>query len=347
MALRFVPFHDLERVADTPHVPQVPHVIVDGGPLPSTALTLSHWPGSPTPEHLLDDLSAQIVFHALDHPEVFDTPAGRLEVVSNNHFDQDGLASAFTLVDPDAARSRREQLIDVACAGDFATFTDRDSMRLAFALAAWADPDRSPLDEATFAGSYDEQCGRLYDQLLPRVPELLDDVAALRPWWEAEDAHLTESLDAIDQGVVTIDERPGIDLATVTVPDAWAERMTTRFTINRSEALHPAAVNAATDRLVIATVQGPRHRVECRYESWVMYRSRPVRQRPDLRLLTERLQTAEQGDAVWSADPPGALTPALQVCSGHSTLDPARFRDELERFLAVAAPAWNPRSPAW
>ena len=48
-----------------------------------------------------------------------------------------------------------------------------------------------------------------------------------------------------------------------------------------------------------------------------------------------------------AADPPGALTPTLQVRSGHSTLDPARFRDEVERFLTSAAPAWTPRSPAW
>jgi len=341
MALRFVPYHLLQLRADTPHV------IVDGGPLASTALTLSHWPGSPTPAHLLDDLSAQIAFHAIDHPQVFDTAAGPLEVVSNNHFDQDGLASAFTLVDPHEARCRRVQLIDVARAGDFATFDDRASMRIAFALAAWADPDRSPLDPATFHGGYDEQCGRLYEILLPRVPELLDDVEALRPWWEAEDAHLTESLEAIERGVVTLDERPELDLAVVTVPDHWAERITTRFAINRTEALHPAAVNAATDRLRVAVLQGERCLVECRYESWVMFRSRPVRQRPDMRLLAERLQVLERDDAVWCADGPAALTPALRLCTGETTIDPTQFRDQLERFLATAEPAWDPFAPAW
>jgi hypothetical protein len=35
-----------------------------------------------------------------------------------------------------------------------------------------------------------------------------------------------------------------------------AERMTTPFTIDRSEAVHPAAIHARTDRLRIATVQG-------------------------------------------------------------------------------------------
>jgi len=61
--LRFVGYH---RLADTPNV------VVDGSPTASTVLTLSHWPGSPTPEHLLDDLSAQIAFRALAEPSLFD-----------------------------------------------------------------------------------------------------------------------------------------------------------------------------------------------------------------------------------------------------------------------------------
>ncbi len=329
--MRFVPYHLLDGR---------PHVVVDGGPTDGTALTLSHWPGSPTPIELLDDLSAQIAFHALARPGVFGID--RLEVVTNNHFDQDGLMSAFALVDPDAARARRAQAIDVARAGDFATFVDRDSIRIAFALAAWADPERSPLEPSIFAGEYDEQCGRLYEALLPQMSAVLDAPEEVRPWWDAEDAHLTESLEAIADGIVTVEERPDLDLAIVTVPESWAARATTRFTIDRSEAVHPAAVNAVTDRLRIATVQGGRCSVECRYETWVMFRSRPVMSRPDLRVLADRLNAEEPGDAAWRADAPGALTPALRLDVGDSGLGPTRFRAELERFLVDAPAAWDP-----
>ena len=332
--MRFVPYHQLEGQ---------PHVVVDGGPTEGTCLTLSHWPGSPTPVDLLDDLSAQIAFRALDRPGLLDG----IEIVSNNHFDQDGLVSADALIDPAAAGARRERAIDVARAGDFATFVDRDSMRLAFALAAWADGERSPLDPAIFAGEYDDECGRLYQEILPRMSELLDAPDALRPWWETEDAHLTESLEAIDSGVVTVDERPDVDLAVVTVPEAWAERMTTRFTINRSEAVHPAAINARTDRLRIATVRGERYRVECRYETWVVFRSRPVMGRPDLRPLAARLQDVEIGTAVWHADAPGALTPALTVTAGASAIEPSQFVAEVTGYLAGARSAWDPIHPRW
>src|SRR3954451_20485008 len=114
LPLRFLPY------ADTV---DLPNVIVDGAANVGTRLTLSHWPGSPTPPELLADLSAEIAFRAADEPERF---AG-LEVVSNNHFDQDGLASVYALVEPDGARARREHVIDVARAGDFGTFTSRDA----------------------------------------------------------------------------------------------------------------------------------------------------------------------------------------------------------------------------
>ena len=60
----------------------------------------------------------------LEQPEL--GPPG-VELVSNNHFDQDGLVSIFALVDPDEASPRRAFLEDVASAGDFATFRDRDA----------------------------------------------------------------------------------------------------------------------------------------------------------------------------------------------------------------------------
>lgn len=329
-ALRFVPYDEL---GDTPNV------IVDGSPTASTVLTLSHWPGSPTPIDLLDDLSAQIAFHALDHPGRLDG----IEAVSNNHFDQDGVAAAYALLRPDEALRRRARVIDVARAGDFGTFEDRDSMRIAIAIAAMEDRDRSPLDPATFEGGYPEQCGRLYRAVLPRLGEMIDDVESLRPLWEREDAHLGESLDAIARGVVRIEEDPALDLAVVTVPEGWSEEVITRFTISRSAAVHPAAVNQSTSCFRVAVLQGQRYRVEMRYESWVMYRSRPVLPRPDLRDLAAQLNDTD--GTTWTADRPGALTPTLSS-DGESSIEPTSFVDALQRFLATAPPAWDPYASA-
>jgi hypothetical protein len=333
LPLRFAPY---AATLDTPNV------IVDGAANASTLLTLSHWPGSPTPAELLDDLSAQIAFRALDEPTRFE----HLDVVSNNHFDQDGLASVYALAQPDEAQARREQVVDVARAGDFGSFAQRDSARISFAIAAYDDPDSSPLDPSVFDGAYDDLCAALYAEVLPRFPELLDHPDRSRALWEHEDAHLGESIDAIERGVVDLVERPDLDLAIVTVPERWATRATHRFTQRRTEAVHPMAVDNATDCTRVLLVQGRSYRLECRYETWVMFVSRPVAPRPDLRDLVARLNDLEPAGARWEADAPGALTPTLRLAEGsESGFDPGRFQAEVEGFLARAPAAWDPFRP--
>ncbi len=60
-----------------------PNIIVDGAPLESTVLTLSHWPNNQTDPSLRRDTSTATVFAYLDAPELHqDVP-----IVSNNHFD--------------------------------------------------------------------------------------------------------------------------------------------------------------------------------------------------------------------------------------------------------------------
>lgn len=329
LPLRFVPYHQLGGRAN---------VIVDGSATEGTVLTLSHWPGSPTPDDLLDDLSAQITLRALTQPHRFE----HVQLVSNNHFDQDGLTSVFALVDPDAALARRELLIDVARAGDFGTFQHVEAARIAFALAAYDDPARSPLGPDVFGGSYDEQCGALYEALVPRCAELLDDPESLRPLWEAEDAHLTAGLDAIAAGVVPIEDHPEADLAVVTVPEEWAERAVTRFTVERHNALHPMAINQSTNRMRVLVRHGSSWRLECRYETWVMFRSRPLVPRPDLRDLAARLNEMEGTIGGWTADRPSALTPQLISPAQGTSLSADVVRRETVAFLASASPAWDP-----
>jgi hypothetical protein len=74
-----------------------------------------------------------------------------------------------------------------------------------------------------------------------------------------------------------------------------------------------------------------------------MLTSRPVVPRPDLRPIAERLTELEPAGATWQADPPGALTPFLQLADGaESGLDQARLTTELVELLAAAPPAWDP-----
>ncbi len=305
----------------------VPSIIVDGSAHAETLLTLSHWPNSPTPEALRDDLSAQIAFHYLDHPELH-VPA---EVVSNNHFDQDGLMSVHALVDPDGARSRRERVVDVARAGDFGTYRERDAVRTAWTIAAL---------EAELTGEDG------YAVLLERVPELIDHPERFRPHWAEEDAHLEASEAAIASGAVRIEELDALDLAVVTVPEDWVPHPVHRFTVLGTQALHPTAINNATDCFRVLYVHGHRYEVQYRYETWVRYESRRPLARIDLAPLAEELSEAEPGDARWTFDGVAAIAPALHLVdpgpNAASAISPDRFRARVIDALTTGVPAWDP-----
>ena len=137
-----------------------------------------------------------------------------------------------------------------------------------------------------------------------------------------------------------MEERTDLDLAIVRVPQQWIDRATTRFTVARQDALHPAAVCQSTDCMRVATIQDSSYRVELRYETWVMYRSRQLAPRPDLRVLAQRLSDLDP-DAAWTADAPGALTPTLRH-TGATALAPEAFVGALTDFLRRRATAWDP-----
>ena len=329
-ALRFVAEQEITGI---------PNVVVDGAPNLDTVLTLSHWPGSPTPVELRDDLSAQIAFRALAEPHRFEG----IEAVTNNHFDQDGLTSAHALLNPQHALANRELLIDVARAGDFGTFRSREAARLAMLIAALDDDALSPLPTNDLAAPYPQRCGALYEWALPRVPELLKNLQQWQNLWADEDDHLTRSLQALADGSIQIKEHPELDLAVVEVRKAGSAEPVHRFTRGETATVHPMAINNATDRLRVLTADGNRYSLELRYESWVMVVSRLVMPRPDLRLLAEELNALEPTEGHWRADAPGALTPRLTMTGGtESNLSPAAVITTIRQFLATSPPAWDP-----
>lgn len=328
---RFVPYEDSA---------QAPNVVVDGAPNDGTVLVLSHWPGLPTPPACDADTSAQMVFRYLDRGADLHRHA---QIVTNNRFDQDGLAGIYALVDPDDALRHRELLEGLATAGDFAVAADRDAARLSMAVAALSDPARSPLRQLpTDPG---EACARLYRAALELLPEWLDDIEQCRPLWVDEDAELDAGLRALAPGQVPIEEDVELDLAVVHLPEA-GRSAGHRFTGRMFNGIHPIALHQATDRTTVLTIDRTtgRHHLTCRYEGWVQFRSRTIRPRVDLRPLAERLTGAEPDGAQWTATPPNDLTPELHTAtdSTPSSLDLTDLVNAVKSHLRQADPAWNP-----
>ena len=313
-----------------------PNVVVDGSPNESTVLTLTHWPGYLQPPGFHFDLSAEMAFHYIEHG--IDHP--HAEVVTNNHFDQDGLVGVHALTEPELAEHHRQLLIDVAAAGDFGIYHDRRAARASMTIAAYADNDRSPLAHR-LAGSYDQQCVVLYEETIQLLVPMVVDNDSFRDLWAAEDEELTASERAIAGGVVTIDEVPDVDLAIVAIPVGEQSRGGHRFASEYFDAVHPMALHNATGCFRLLVFHGRRYQFVDRYETWVQYRSRRPLPRVDMRPLAERLTEAERHSASWTASAPGSLTPTMRV-EAESSLDQVVVRELVIDHLRHAAPAWDP-----
>lgn len=314
----------------------VPNIVVDGSPNRSTVLALTHWPGYAQPPGFEFDLSAEMAFHYLDSPPEH-PPA---DVVTNNHFDQDGLVSVHALVDPELSLAHRELLIDVAAAGDFSTYRDRRAARASMAIACYADEDRSPIADR-LVGPYDEQCATLYAATLPLLVPMMIDSDQFRELWAEEDENLTVSEALIERGAVTIEEVDDVDLAIVTVPAGESAHGGHRFAHETFATLHPMALHNATCCFRLLLLHGCHYQFVDRYETWVQYRSRRPRPRVDMRPLAERLIAIESSSTTWSAGAPGSLTPTMEV-DGESSIDPDTVRRMVVDHLRAATPAWDP-----
>jgi hypothetical protein len=226
------------------------------------------------------------------------------------------------------AQQRRDRLIDVARAGDFGRFHHRDAARAAIALASLADDGRG---------------ADAYEGLLPRLLDIVDHVDRYREHWADQDAHINETEAAIANGIIVIDERPDLDLAIVTVPDSWKDRVVQQFTMVASNAAHPYALNNATDRFTIVTCSGGAPQLQYRYETWVHYASRRPRPRVDLADLATALTAEDDGSGRWTFDGVDGLSPRLHLVGGRdTTVTDERFTQLVVAELAAARSTWSP-----
>jgi hypothetical protein len=206
---------------------------------------------------------------------------------------------------------------------------------VAFALAALADPVRSPV--ASLRGALRPTDGLVVTALaategLRLLPGLVADPSAHRRLWEDEMTAFDASRRALDAGWAVIEERPEHDVAIVSVdvthPDA--PRATWR-----GRALHPAAVHTATSMLRVLTVADRHYELRYRYESWVRLVTHRPRPRVDLDGMANELSQRETAGATWLFDGVRALTGALHLEPGaESTLRPEDFIASASSWLA-------------
>jgi hypothetical protein len=263
--------------------------------------------------------------------------------VSNNHFDEDGLVGIFAMLEPSIAGRHRPLLLDVAQAGDFGIFQQREAARITFTLSAYADPETSPLPGSTFQRPYPELANELYLRLLELLPKLLTGVNEYRELWEIEYAKLATSEELIEQGDITIEERPDLDLAIVRLPEDLTRHRVHRFTQQRLAECHPFALHNRTARSRLLLLQGRRVELQYRYEGWVQMASRRPALRVDLSGLANELNQEETTDGRWVFDGVDQITPRFHLDGASTTSIPLdRIVSRVEQVLRAGPPAWNP-----
>ena len=319
----------------------LPNIVVDGAPLPTTLLTLSHWPNNKSPRALRRDTSTATAFAYLDAVPLHQA----VPWVTNNHFDEDGLFSMYAVCEPERALLRRDLLTAASFAGDFGVVTGRDAARLCFVIENLCDPDASILPADTFEEK--DRVAALYTAMLDALPALLRDCGDGWPrygdLWALQDEHLTASQALLTDGVVTVAEQPQLDLAVVRIPAHLRRRQVRRYLEDEFAAVHPFAVNSATACTRILRVQGNHYEFEYRYESWVQLATRRVPLRVHLGGLATRLNELEKGSPGWAAQDATDVVPRLTRTDGTpSTIPLETFLLELENALVSAPVAWDP-----
>ena len=318
-----------------------PHVVVDGEAVSPLSTVLSHWPNSGTPWELKADLSAEIAFNYLDANG--DTSGW----VTNTHLDVDGFVSVFVLAAARLADARRDRLIEVAAAGDFADRASRSAARVAMAIGTLIDRSVSPWPASTFSGGKHDVVAKQYQRLLDEFPDLVDDIDRAQALWRDEDASLSAAETAIDGGQIRVETVSDADVGLVWMKDGWSATAPHRSVLQQDTPCHPLAVHPRTPAYRVAYIDTTtrQYSLSYRFESWVQLVSRAAG-RADLRPLARILTDAEPDGGEWIATGRKTFVGGMwRRDRAPSGIEPDEFAAIVTDYLRDAPITWSPYDP--
>ncbi|HEV8376256.1 MAG TPA: DUF6687 family protein [Candidatus Polarisedimenticolia bacterium] len=294
-------------------------LVVDG--VAPGALNLSHWPGNRTPERYRADTTTEMALLLAEDPER-ESFLAPVEVVSNNHFDTDGLLSAWAVLWPQEALRHRRFLVDAARAGDFGTFTSPDAVKFDLLVTAFEDARRSPIASRLKGLKEEERPRVVTEELLRRIPDLFYQVDAHRRVWEDEFESIVHSFQRVREGGARIREYPSSRLSVIET-DEELEKMA-RFDSCRFH------------RILTATRDGRGYRFQLDHHifSWFDTVTPPRGARLDFSPLAAELNSLEPARSErWVYTGNECLEAKLFLCDADG--DPAASGLPLERVEAL------------
>jgi hypothetical protein len=279
-----------------------PKLSVDG--TVSNSVHFSHWEGNETPPSLKADTSTEIAINLVAAPNRDELTRG-IELVTNNHFDTDGILSVWTVLTGERALELRDRLIPAAEAGDFSEFTNEAAVRASIVIQGSDQPNPnedlgSPLACQLAGANVDH--ARAYELVLPEVERVLTNPDAYESLWRSAWEKISIALESFARGSSTVNPFGNVSLVTL-APEVFSS---SGFNPTRHAAPYTAISHYAKGEMfVIATPfeSGWTYRIDYPYYSWAETVVRPKITRRDLTMLLESLNEMERNNSgSWKLD---------------------------------------------
>ncbi|MDQ5844458.1 MAG: hypothetical protein M3539_04110 [Acidobacteriota bacterium] len=319
---------------------EIPKLSVDG--TVSNSVHFSHWEGNETAAELKADTSTEIALNLVAAPNRDELTRG-IDLVTNNHFDTDGVLSVWTVLTGERALQLREQLIPAAEAGDFSEFKSEAAVRASIVIQGSDQP--SPDDEAgspiasNLAGQPVDDDARAYELVLPEVERILMRTDEYEHLWRSAWDRIASALESFERGDSKVEEFPDGNLSLVTLaPDVFSP---SGFNPTRHAAPYTAISHYARGQLFLITTPlngGWVYRVDYPYYSWAETVVRPRIKRRDFSQLLAQLNQLESGGGVWKLDK-GEMTSAIKFLGSDGKLAASSLPpDEVASLFRTAVP---------
>lgn len=279
-----------------------PKLSVDGT-VPNS-VHFSHWEGNTTPAELKADTSTEITLNLVASPRRDEYTKG-IDVVTNNHFDCDGVLSCWVALTGERALQYRDILVSAAEAGDFSEHTSDDGMRVSIAIqgpdqSSPNNDDGSPLAQMLagrqFATRITDNDALAYELIFPELERLLTNVNAYEPLWRDGWKNVANAIESFERGKSQVKECAESKISVVTLATEL---------FNGSVPFTAISKFARGELFLIGVPasSGWLYRIDYPYYSWAETVVRPEISRRDLSSALVALNAKETNrDGQWKKD---------------------------------------------
>jgi hypothetical protein len=318
-------------------IASLPKLSVDG--TVDNSIHFSHWQDNETPEEVKADTSTEIALNLVTSPNRENLTQG-IELVTNNHFDTDGVLSVWTVMTGERTSQYRDVLIAAAEAGDFSEYSTETGIRVSIAIqgsdqASPNNNDGSPLARR-LAGVEVDDDARAYELVMPEVERLITNINDYEDLWRDGWESIAKAVESFEAGASKVTELHENKISLITLaPEIFSG---SGFNPTRHAAPYTAISRYARGMLYVIAIPaggGWFYRIDYPYYSWAETVVRPTVKRRDFTDALRRLNDTERNAGSWQLDN-REMTSAVKFLDETGSLAASSYSpDEIANIIAT------------